>query len=441
MKALAGGNLRSFSVMRRNLVSVHGGHSSHSPRWPNGCELECQCPPSYFIVMGSEIPPSLREIAQFQSGIVTRKQALHAGLSTGSIVSKLRFGRWRQIYRGVYATFTGPLHRKAELWAAVLYAGAGAELSHETAAELYGFADRRAAVIHVSVPHSRRVQPVRGLLIHISVHVGSIEFPPPVLPCTSIENTIIDLVDSAIKFDDVCGWVTRAFVRGLTSDRALRMAARTRKRLRWRTEFGQMVAAASRGAHSVLEFRYDRDVERAHGLPAADHQVPFTKPGGARGFRDRYYGRYGLVVELDGKEAHPAEDRWTDIGRDNAATASADSTLRYGWNDVTRDACTSAAQVASSLRKRGWAGQLKPCSLGCAAAEILAEMLAETPATPARQSALEPGSRPSRLPAPAPGRGAVRRDNGAESARTTMSLSVRSGKTACAPAATRSAAG
>jgi hypothetical protein len=378
--------------------------------------------------MGSEIPPLLREIAQFQSGVVTRKQALHAGLSTGSIVSKLRFGRWRQVYRGVYATFTGPVHRKAQLWAAVLYAGPGAELSHETAAELYGLTDRPASVIHVSIPRSRRVQPARGLLIHISARVGLAQLPQSALPRTSIENTILDLVDSAIKFDDVCGWVTRVFGRGLTSDTALRMAARTRKRLRWRSEFDQMVTAASRGAHSVLEFRYDRDVERAHGLPAAHRQVPFTRPGGARGFRDRYYGRYGLVVELDGKETHPEENRWTDISRDNVATASGDSTLRYGWNDVTREACASAAQVADSLRKRGWTGQLKPCSPDCRAAEILAG-----------QSVPRPAPRPRH--GPGPQLTAVRRDKGDVSARTTMPVSVRSGSTACAPAATRSAAG
>jgi hypothetical protein len=209
--------------------------------------------------MGSQIPPLLRDIAQFQDGIVTRRQALDAGLSTGAIVSKLRSGRWRQLYRGVYATFTGPVPRRARLWAAVGYAGPGAELSHETAAELHGFAARRSSVIHVSIPPNRRVQPVRGLLIHLSSRAGLARFPRPVLPHTSVENTILDLVDSAVNFDDVCGWVTRAFGCGLTSDTALRMAARNRKKLRWRLEFGEILTAASLGTHPVLEFRYDRD--------------------------------------------------------------------------------------------------------------------------------------------------------------------------------------
>lgn len=46
------------------------------------------------------------------------------------------------IHPGVYATFTGQVGRQARMWAALLYAGEGARLSHETAAELTGLADR-----------------------------------------------------------------------------------------------------------------------------------------------------------------------------------------------------------------------------------------------------------------------------------------------------------
>ncbi|HEX8008830.1 MAG TPA: type IV toxin-antitoxin system AbiEi family antitoxin domain-containing protein, partial [Trebonia sp.] len=138
--------------------------------------------------MGSDIPRSLRELARFQGGVVTRKQALAAGISTGAIVSKLKYARWRQIYRGVYATFTGPVSREAGLWAAVLYAGKGAELSHETAAELHGLTDRPAPLIHVTVPAGRRVRPVPGLVIHLSARARNTCFPRGVLPHTFVED-------------------------------------------------------------------------------------------------------------------------------------------------------------------------------------------------------------------------------------------------------------
>lgn len=97
--------------------------------------------------------------------------------------------------------------------------------------------------------------------------------------------------------------------------------------------------------------------------------MPFTKPDGSRGFRDRYYGTYGLVVELDGRQAHPAERRVQYRSRDNDATAGGGSTLRYDWDDVTRRACRTAAQVARSLASRGWKGQPRPCSAACRATQ------------------------------------------------------------------------
>lgn len=316
--------------------------------------------------MSNDIPPSLREEARFQAGVVSRQQALRSGLSVSAIRWQLRRRTWRQIYPGVYATFSGSVGREAQLWAAVLYAGKGAQLSHETAAEVNGLSDRQSGVIHVSIPADRRVSPPTGVKIHISAYLDlKARFPRGVVPHTLVEETIIDLVGAAKGFDEACGWVTAAFGRRLTGEGPLRVTLSARRKLRWREQLDEMIVAAAGGAHSLLEFRYDRDVERAHGLPGASRQVPFTKPDGSRGFRDRYYDRYGLVVELDGKLAHPAERCGHDRSRDNDATAGGGSTLRYDWDDVTRRACGTAAQVARSLASRGWKGQPRSCSPAC----------------------------------------------------------------------------
>ena len=63
---------------------------------------------------------------------------------------------------GVYATFTGPMTRDAQLWAAVLAAGPGAQLSHETAAEINRLTDRPSPFIHVTIPANRRITPPKA---------------------------------------------------------------------------------------------------------------------------------------------------------------------------------------------------------------------------------------------------------------------------------------
>ena len=307
--------------------------------------------------MSNDIPPGLGDAVRFQAGVVSRGQALTSGMSQSAIASKVKCGRWRQIYPGVYATFSGPVGRDAQLWAAVLYAGKGAQLSHETAAEVNGLTERQSRLIHVSIPADGGSARRPGVKVHLSAYLDlKARFPRGVVPHTLVEETIIDLVDAAKSFDEACGWVTAAFGRRLTGEGPLRTTLDARRKLRWRGQLDEMIIAAAGGAHSLLEFRYDRDVERAHGLPRASQQVPFTKPDGGRGFRDRYYEKFGLVVELDGKQAHPAERRGQDRSRDNDATAGGGSTLRYDWDDVTRHGCRTAAQVARSLASRGWTG-------------------------------------------------------------------------------------
>src|SRR5271170_2809774 len=115
---------------------------------------------------------------------------------------------------------------------------------------------------------------------------------------------------------DACGWVTRAVQQGVRVS-VLRDAMRDRGQLRWHAEMDEIFAAAMAGDESVLEYRYTRDVERAHQLPEAERQVPFRGPDGKVGRRDRVYGRFGVVVELDGKLFHP--DKRNDQKRDNAA--------------------------------------------------------------------------------------------------------------------------
>ena len=318
--------------------------------------------------MSNDIPAELGNVARFQAGAVSRQQALRSGMSHSAVASKVKSGRWRPIYPGVYATFSGPVERQAQLWAAVLYAGDGAQLSHETAAEVNGLSDRQSRLINVSIPADRRVTGPKGVQIHISAYLDlKARFPRGVVPHTLVEETVIDLVGAADSFDDACGWVTAAFGRRLTGEAPLRDTLKARKKLRWRGQLDEMIIAAAGGAHSLLEFRYDRDVERAHRLPTASHQVPFTKPDGSRGFRDRYYEKFGLVVELDGKLAHPADRRPLDRSRDNDAAADGGSTLRYDWDDVTRRGCRTAKQVARALASRGWQGRFRPCSPACRA--------------------------------------------------------------------------
>jgi hypothetical protein len=318
--------------------------------------------------MDSKIPPSLRRVIAEQAEVVSRQQLLRAGVSRTTIDSRVKRGLWQQLHPGVYRTFDGSVPWEAYLWAAVLYAGPGALLSHETAAEVLGLTDRRHPVIQLTVPARRRVRPQDGMTIHRS----AFDYPrwrpqQGIPPHTFYAETIIDLVAAADDLDDVVSWISRGIARNLVGAAQLKVAAKARRRFRWGEQIDEIIDRVSGGSHFPLEFRYDRDVERAHGLPAAIRQAKFVKPDGSNGFRDRYYEKYGLIVELDGREFHPEEQRGQDRARDNEAAATTGATLRYGWTDVSRTPCETAAQVYRAVRQRGYRGTIRPCSAACRA--------------------------------------------------------------------------
>jgi predicted transcriptional regulator of viral defense system len=313
--------------------------------------------------MSNDIPDGIAELALRQAGSISRQQLLDAGLNPQLIIRRIERNRWQQLYRGVYATFTGPPPRETWLWAAVLRAGNGAVLSHQTAAELHGLIDAPAESIFVTVPSTRRIT-TPGIVIRMSGRIAEATQPNREPPRTTLEETVLDLAQLARSFDDACGWITRACGRRLTTEEKLRAALASRKKMRWRTELDDVLAAAGDGIHSVLEYRYVRDVERAHGLPRSRHQVRVVIDGKTV-YRDAYYEEYQVAVELDGRLAHPDDERWRDSQRDNKARAQGVQTCRYGWRDVYGNPCETALLQAQILRQHGWRGSPRPCSAGC----------------------------------------------------------------------------
>jgi very-short-patch-repair endonuclease len=313
--------------------------------------------------MARELPAQLSELASFQQGVLTSRQVMGSGLSRGLVRARLEQARWQRLHTGVYAVFSGEPRRQTVLWAAVLRAGPGAMLSYHTAAELGALTDQPSGQIHITVPGDRRVEKISGAVLHISGRFDEARHPTATPWQTRVEETVLDLADSAVTLDDAYAWITRALGRRLTTQAKLRDAMALRSRLRWRTQLAEALTADWDGVHSGLEGRYLRDVERPHALPRSIRQARVRR-GGRTEYRDVLYEQYAVAVELDGRAAHPGDLRWRDIRRDNAAAADGVTTLRYGWLDVSQRPCLVAAQVTEVLRQRGYVGGRR-CSPTC----------------------------------------------------------------------------
>lgn len=305
-----------------------------------------------------------------QCGVLSREQAIGAGLSRHLIAGRVESGQWQRLHRGVFATFSGPIPRDALLWGAVLRAGDRAVLSHHTAAELWKLSAASLESIHVSVPRDVGRLDIRGLVVHYSSRTAEARHPVRLPPQTRIEETVLDLAELARTPEDAVAWPIKACQSRLTTPDRVTAALDSRRRMRWRGDLADAMAMFQIGAHSPLELRYLRDVERRHGLPRGDRQV-LTVRGMARQYIDVRYTKYGVIVELDGVLAHSGDSKSRDARRDNANTLDGYQTLRYGWVPVAYHSCETALEVFGLLRRNGFRGTLRSCGKYCLAADLV----------------------------------------------------------------------
>jgi len=262
--------------------------------------------------------------------------------------------------RRTYVTHSGPLSYRARVWSALLYVGDGAMACLETAAFLHRLTDTPPDDVHVLLPAGRRVMPQPGLRLHLATHASERLQLGSSPARTTVEDTVLDLIGSKRRADDVVGLLTSACQRRLTTPARLFAASERRKKIAWRPLLREVLRDVAQGAQSALEVRYLRDVERAHGLPRGTRQVVVVVAGRCQS-DDVHYEEFGVVVELDGVAYHDGDQVFRDMARDNATAVRKQITLRYGWRDVFGRPCATAEQVATVLQQRGWKGNMERC--------------------------------------------------------------------------------
>jgi hypothetical protein len=312
--------------------------------------------------------PGLEALSDRQAGVVSRPQLIELGMTDGQIRNQITAGRWTlvaPVMEGVYLTHTGPLTYLTRCWAFLLYAGSGAVLALETAEWSWGLRDEPPETVHIMVPGERRIVTKKGLCVHIRRDLAKRRHPVHEPPATRLEDTVIDLVDDSPTAEGAIDVLMRACQRRLTTAERLAQTAKKRKKMKRRRLLLDVLSEVHDGVLSMLERNYRRDVEVAHGLPRGVRNKG-EGVAGRRRYRDVRYKKFGVVVELDGQSAHPANDKDRDDIRDNELLeAEGVRTFRYGWKPVAVRACATAAQVGRVLKQGGWTGIPHPCGPNC----------------------------------------------------------------------------
>lgn len=295
-------------------------------------------------------PPSDDEVvasAARHHGLVTRRQLLEGGVPAHRIDYRVRIGRLKPVFRGVYRA--GPLRSPREREAAVLLAcGPTSVLSHETAAGLLGLRKRGGrGPVHVVLPRGQRALG-RDVRVHRSATLDDRDVTTvDGLRVTRSARTLFDLAASSSSRT-----LGRAF------EAAVQAGPGVEHRLRALLErypgcrgAGRLRALVDDGpppfTRSEAERRFLRLVEQA-GLPS-----PITNVH-VQGFEvDGYWREARLAAEIDGYRYHSGPDAFgRDRRRDAVLAAAGVLVMRITPQQLRDEPAAVAVRLARALDRR-----------------------------------------------------------------------------------------
>ena len=236
-------------------------------------------------------------MASRQGGTIARWQLLELGLTARQIQHRIRTGRLRVVYRGVYAVGHDAIPVRGRLYAALLVAGPPAGISHRTATALHKLIPSFPAVIDLSVTGRRAPRNRRDLVFH---EVGTLELTTKHgLPVTTIARTLQDLAATRPEHE-VRTALNQALVHHLVT--AGELAART----------GPGAAVLTRLVRTAAPTRSGLERRFLAALRASDLPTPIKEHPLGRYIADFYWPDHGLIVETDGWHTHGGPIAFTD---------------------------------------------------------------------------------------------------------------------------------
>jgi hypothetical protein len=290
-------------------------------------------------------PPSvdarLAAIAARQHGLVTSAQFAGAGLGYAAVSNRVATGRLHRYHRGVYGLGHRPVSREAAWMAAVLACGAGAVLSHLSAAVLWSIWRRRVTGIDVLAPRGRRGAP--GVRVHDCRRLDRRDITTREhIPTTTVARTLVDLTD-ILTPHQLANAIHEAAFRHRFNANATRSAmqrANGRRHLHRLEDALALNAAGSAGTRNGLEDRF-LSLTAQLGLPPplVNTQVHEIEV-------DFHWPDRGLCVEVDGGgHARPRTQR-EDHERDGTFERAGYRVLRLAEHEL--DLATVVARLGSA---------------------------------------------------------------------------------------------
>jgi hypothetical protein len=277
-------------------------------------------------------------IASSQHGVISRAQALGAGITDDGILRRLKRGQWNLYYAGIYIVGGAPSSWFQSLWAARLWADHDAYFTGRTGALLNRLDGIRDGAVEVTSPHKCRT-PAPEVRVRFTSRPPSHLTIINALPVAPIERVLLDLMaveykaraelalDDAIRKEKTTVAGLHAFI--ATEGQGLWGVKRFRQLIAERP-IDEIVLA------SELEKKFAPLLEDQSLPPVTRHHEVFLANGIPIEL-DFAYPHVKVAPEPDGYRWHTGRARWQhDLERQNALAEIGWLLLKFSWRDINR---------------------------------------------------------------------------------------------------------
>lgn len=298
----------------------------------------------------------VKALQRRQHGLVTRRQALAAGVTRHQVARMTAAGEWERRQRAVYADAAVAVSYDQVVLAAVLACHGPAWASHRTAARLWKLSVPPPELVDVLTGERQRLS-ATGVAHHFSREIRPADVTVRQgVPVTTVARTLMDCIPFlgergyATAVDDARRRRLLTVRDASDAHRWLDRGPRTgrhkvvpaRRPLQLRLE-GQLAGG------SALEIDL-LDVLRKFDLPLPLQQVPIRLPSGRR-VADFAYPDRKIVLEVDGFEGHGTIRSTFDDGHDRNNDLALAGWLVLHFTSAMPEALI-AERVSSALRLR-----------------------------------------------------------------------------------------
>jgi hypothetical protein len=293
-----------------------------------------------------------------QEGVLSRRQAL-GHYSRKAVEHRLTSRRWQVAHPGVYVTHTGPMTVRQRWWVALLAAGGGgaALLGGPSALAVLGMRGLDSWPIHVVVDDDRRRRRLpAGVVLHRTRYLpleDQRRWRRP--PCTTPARSLVDAARWASSDRDAVAVIAAGFQQRMVEAADLTDALDRMTHIKRRRLIVAAVADAAGGAESIAEVDFAR-LCRRHGLPEPSRQAVRVDAAGRRRYRDVYFDRWRLQVEIDGGQHMQVSSWYADMRQHNEIIIAGVRLLRFPAWMIRYKPDEAAAQLRAALTAAGWRG-------------------------------------------------------------------------------------